>query len=51
MHEANLVHRDIKEDNIVFGEHFNLKLIDLSFSGRNDNEVCGTQKYISPEIL
>ncbi|EAR96442.2 protein kinase (macronuclear) [Tetrahymena thermophila SB210] len=51
MHSAHLVHRDIKEDNIVFGEGYTLKLIDLSFAGRNDDEVCGTQKYISPEIL
>lgn len=45
------MHRDIKEDNVVFGEDFNMKLIDLSFAGHSEKEVCGTLKYMAPEIV
>lgn len=47
----NIAHRDIKEDNVVFDENFNVKLIDLSFAGRKSNDLCGTLKYMSPELL
>jgi len=49
MHNAGIVHRDVKEDNIVFGENYSLKLIDLSFAGDNNEIICGTDKYLAPE--
>ena len=35
MHRLGIVHRDIKVDNIVFGDKFFLKIIDFSFAGRS----------------
>jgi len=51
MHSAGIVHRDIKEDNIVFGDNYSLKLIDLSFAGDSNQIICGTDKYLAPEQI
>lgn len=54
----HLVHRDIKPDNILFGEHGEAKLADLGIAKADlGNHVeltrvrilCGTPGYISPE--
>ena len=54
----NLVHRDIKPDNIMFGEHGEARLADLGIAksvGNEDslmtmaNAVFGTPAYMSPE--
>lgn len=65
MHTNNLVHRDIKLDNVVFSaaqckgdfSKMQIKLIDFGFStfsiqGMTDlNDFPGTPYYISPEII
>ncbi len=60
MHKQGYAHRDIKLDNIMFDENFNLKLIDLGFVVelvKEDGEVNvqttgeGTELYLAPEIL
>ena len=54
----HLVHRDIKPDNILFGEHGEAKLADLGIAKADLGNhveltqvriVCGTAGYISPE--
>jgi len=53
----DVVHRDLKPGNIMLSQHGNLKLIDLGFAARADDEsepeegesTVGTVAYISPE--
>ena len=58
MHSRNIVHRDIKTENIMLDDCFNIKLVDFGFSEiRNKNSdgflstYCGTTSYASPELL
>ncbi|KAI9325407.1 kinase-like domain-containing protein [Obelidium mucronatum] len=58
LHGMGLVHCDIKDENIVLDENYNVRLID--FGGaclvpeKETNyfkEFCGTEQYASPEII
>ncbi|XP_017152207.1 testis-specific serine/threonine-protein kinase 1 [Drosophila miranda] len=61
IHSKNVVHRDIKCENLLLDENYNLKLIDFGFARKDtrssDNQVvlsktfCGSYAYASPEIL
>ncbi|OHT02949.1 AGC family protein kinase [Tritrichomonas foetus] len=51
-----IVHRDIKAENILLDEFYNLKLIDFGFAKSNDKNIklktrCGSPVYTSPEII
>lgn len=55
-HRNNVVHRDIKLQNILLDEHNQVKLIDFGLSNYVEDGVfrstfCGTPAYASPEIL
>lgn len=51
LHSKNIVHRDIKLENILISKDMQIKLIDFGFS-TYDNQIhydfCGTPHYISP---
>lgn len=56
IHSKNIVHRDIKLDNILLDNVGNLKIGDfgvskLCWAGETMMEQCGTPAYIAPEIL
>ena len=56
IHENNIVHRDIKLDNILIDLDNNIKICDFGVSkiinkGDIMFEQCGTPAYIAPEIL
>lgn len=59
MHTKGIAHRDLKLENMLLDNDFNIKIIDFGFSspllakdGKNLLEtVCGTLGYMAPEIV
>ncbi|CAG0883333.1 unnamed protein product [Darwinula stevensoni] len=56
LHGQGIVHRDIKDENIILNEKFHAKLIDFGSAapispGKFYSKMCGTTEYCSPEIL
>lgn len=59
LHARNIVHRDLKAENLLFeheGDDANMKLIDFGVScehlkGTKLKETLGTPYYIAPEVL
>ncbi len=55
-HNKNIIHRDIKLENIIVDSSFNLKLIDFGFGAvspinKLQSFFCGTPSYMPPEIV
>ena len=56
LHKMAILHRDIKDENIILDERFHVKLIDFGSSafmtpGKMFGTFCGTIEYCSPEVL
>ncbi|NWH56215.1 PASK kinase, partial [Geococcyx californianus] len=56
LHCRNILHRDIKDENIVIAEDFSIKLVDFGSAaylepGKLFYTFCGTIEYCSPEVL
>lgn len=56
LHGLSILHRDIKDENIILNEHFQIKLIDFGSAsflrkGKLFSTFCGTIEYCSPEVL
>ena len=55
-HKKNIIHRDIKLENVIVDDDFNLKLIDFGFGAvtshsKKEKFFCGTPSYMPPEII
>ena len=60
IHQSKIIHMDIKQQNILIDENFNIKITDFSVSLPYDNykendkislPLSGTSLYMSPEVL
>lgn len=57
VHKKNIAHRDIKLENILIDEDFNIKLTDFGLCGVKKNKydmfdtTLGTVRYTAPELL
>lgn len=56
LHSHNVVHRDIKMENILLNDKFGIKLTDFGFAkllsdGERLYELCGTLSYLAPEMI
>ena len=54
IHNSDGVHRDIKPNNIMIGNDYKLKIVDLGFATKKSNnflkQYLGTPTYVAPEI-
>lgn len=56
LHSLRILHRDIKDENIIIDQHFHVKLIDFGSAtymedGKLFSTFYGTTEYCSPEVL
>ncbi|KAF9403447.1 hypothetical protein BGX21_004208 [Mortierella sp. AD011] len=56
LHSNKIVHRDIKDENVILDQKGNIQLIDFGSSaylkeGKKFDTFCGTLDYAAPEVL
>lgn len=56
LHSLSIIHRDVKDENVILNNKFHVKLIDFGSSaftkpGKMFSQFAGTVEYCSPEVL
>jgi len=55
LHKKNIIHRDIRPENILINNNGYIKLIEFTFSKKLNNKltytICGSPEYYSPEMI
>lgn len=55
LHARDIIHRDIKQENVLISEGETFKLCDFGWASPPDdlnrNVICGTYEYMAPEII
>lgn len=57
IHSQDIIHRDLKLANIFIDEHMQVRIgdfglaIDIGNARLDRNHICGTVRYLSPEVL
>lgn len=55
VHEKNIIHRDVKPENLVFDKEGYLHLTDFGISRvmtpNNNKDTSGTPAYLAPEVM
>lgn len=55
VHSKNIIHRDVKPENLVFDKEGYLHLTDFGiarvYSNNNNKDTSGTPAYLAPEVM